>query len=68
MVQVLLNNEGGEEGTLLELLQRCQTPFGEFRRVYLSLAHQPGKRLFRIWLQCPLRDVQAINDRSVGFA
>lgn len=47
--QVLVNNEGGSEGTLLELLQRCQTPF--------------GKRLFRIWLTSPLRDVEAINAR-----
>ena len=27
-MEVLVNNEGGTEGTLLELLQRCQTPFG----------------------------------------
>lgn len=27
-MEVLVNNEGGLEGTLLELLQRCQTPFG----------------------------------------
>lgn len=26
--QVLVNSEGGTEGTLLELLQRCQTAFG----------------------------------------
>jgi DNA mismatch repair protein MSH6 len=26
---VLVNNDGGTEGTLLELLQRCLTPFGE---------------------------------------
>ncbi|ORY31917.1 muts domain V-domain-containing protein [Naematelia encephala] len=48
-MEVLLNNEGGTEGTLLELLQRCQTPF--------------GKRLFRIWLTSPLRDAEAINER-----
>lgn len=30
--QVLVNNEGGTEGTLLELLQLCQTPSGEYRR------------------------------------
>lgn len=28
-MEVLVNNEGGIEGTLLELLQRCKTPFGE---------------------------------------
>ncbi|KAK4686504.1 DNA mismatch repair protein MSH6, partial [Tremellales sp. Uapishka_1] len=48
-MEVLVNNEGGDEGTLLKLLQRCQTPF--------------GKRLFRIWLTMPLKNVAAINDR-----
>ncbi len=47
--EVLMNNEGTEAGTLLGLLQRCLTPF--------------GKRLFRIWLTAPLRDVKAINER-----
>jgi DNA mismatch repair protein MSH6 len=28
--QVLVNNEGGTDGTLLELLQLCQTPSGKF--------------------------------------
>jgi DNA mismatch repair protein MSH6 len=67
MAQVLVNNEGGEEGTLLELLQRCQTPFGELTFFGANFATLQltsiGKRLFRIWLQCPLRDVKAINDR-----
>lgn len=27
-MQVLLNNEGTEEGSLLKLLSRCVTPFG----------------------------------------
>lgn len=48
-MEVLMNSEGGEEGTLLQLLQRCATPF--------------GKRLFRIWLTSPLRDAKAINER-----
>ncbi|KAF8609778.1 DNA mismatch repair protein Msh6 [Ceratobasidium sp. AG-I] len=48
-IEVLVNSEGTEEGTLLKLLGRCTTPF--------------GKRLFRIWLCNPLQDVQAINDR-----
>ncbi|KIK54062.1 hypothetical protein GYMLUDRAFT_49011 [Collybiopsis luxurians FD-317 M1] len=48
-IEVLLNNEGTEEGSLLKLLGRCVTPF--------------GKRLFRIWLCMPLRDVSAINAR-----
>ncbi|WVW81522.1 hypothetical protein I302_103516 [Kwoniella bestiolae CBS 10118] len=48
-MEVLVNGEGGTEGTLLDLLQRCITPF--------------GKRLFRIWLTAPLRDAKAINDR-----
>lgn len=29
-MEVLMNNEGGEEGTLLSLLQRCLTPFGGY--------------------------------------
>lgn len=27
-MEVLVNNEGGKEGTLLELLENCATPFG----------------------------------------
>ncbi|WWC57859.1 uncharacterized protein I303_100394 [Kwoniella dejecticola CBS 10117] len=48
-MEVLVNGDGGLDGTLLQLLQRCTTPF--------------GKRLFRIWLTSPLRDAQAINER-----
>ncbi|KAH9994684.1 hypothetical protein BJV77DRAFT_1059906 [Russula vinacea] len=48
-VEVLLNSEGTEEGSLLQLLSRCVTPF--------------GKRLFRIWLCTPLRSVSDINAR-----
>ncbi|WVQ64535.1 uncharacterized protein L199_002702 [Kwoniella botswanensis] len=48
-MEVLVNGDGGSEGTLLDLLQRCITPF--------------GKRLFRIWLTAPLRDAKSINDR-----
>lgn len=48
-LEVLQNNEGTDEGTLHKLLNRCITPF--------------GKRLFRIWLCIPLRDVDDINNR-----
>ncbi|KAH9003357.1 DNA mismatch repair protein Msh6 [Lactarius hatsudake] len=48
-IEVLLNSEGTEEGSLLQLLGRCVTPF--------------GKRLFRIWLCMPLREVSDINAR-----
>jgi DNA mismatch repair protein MSH6 len=48
-IEVLQTNEGSEDGTLLQLLQRCATPF--------------GKRLFRIWLCMPLRAVEDINAR-----
>ncbi|CAE6431730.1 unnamed protein product [Rhizoctonia solani] len=48
-IEVLLNSDGTEDGTLLKLLGRCVTPF--------------GKRLFRIWLCNPLQDVKAINER-----
>ncbi|EAU89431.2 DNA mismatch repair protein msh6 [Coprinopsis cinerea okayama7 len=48
-LEILLNNEGSEDGSLFHLLRRCITPF--------------GKRLFRIWLCMPLREVSAINAR-----
>ncbi|GAA5881916.1 hypothetical protein JCM16303_003463 [Sporobolomyces ruberrimus] len=48
-IEVLQNSQGGTEGTLFQLLSRCITPF--------------GKRLFKIWLCAPLRDVAGINDR-----
>ncbi|ORY88074.1 muts domain V-domain-containing protein [Leucosporidium creatinivorum] len=48
-IEVLQNSQGGQEGTLFQLLSRCVTPF--------------GKRLFKIWLCAPLRQVGAINDR-----
>ncbi|TBU51269.1 DNA mismatch repair protein Msh6 [Dichomitus squalens] len=48
-IEVLQNSEGTEEGTLLKLLSRCITP--------------SGKRLFRIWLCMPLREVKDINAR-----
>ncbi|KAJ7043296.1 muts domain V-domain-containing protein [Mycena alexandri] len=48
-IEVLLNNEGTEEGSLLKLLSRAVTPF--------------GKRLFRIWLCAPLKDISDINAR-----
>ncbi|KAK4049028.1 DNA mismatch repair protein msh6 [Microbotryomycetes sp. JL201] len=48
-IEVLQNSLGGQEGTLLQLLMRCVTPF--------------GKRLFKVWLCTPLREVAAINDR-----
>ncbi|KAF5356840.1 hypothetical protein D9756_006462 [Leucocoprinus leucothites] len=48
-LEILLNNEGTEDGSLLKLLSRCVTPF--------------GKRLFRIWLCMPLRNVSDINAR-----
>ncbi|KAH9922892.1 DNA mismatch repair protein Msh6 [Amylocystis lapponica] len=48
-IEVLVNNEGTEEGSLLKLLGRCITP--------------SGKRLFRIWLCMPLREVADINAR-----
>ncbi|KAI1786071.1 DNA mismatch repair protein Msh6 [Ganoderma leucocontextum] len=48
-IEVLQNSEGTEEGTLLKLLSRCITP--------------SGKRLFRIWLCMPLREIADINAR-----
>ncbi|KAF9264277.1 DNA mismatch repair protein Msh6 [Marasmius fiardii PR-910] len=48
-IEILLNNEGTEEGSLLKLLSRCITPF--------------GKRLFRVWLCMPLCNISDINSR-----
>ncbi|THH03935.1 hypothetical protein EW145_g5888 [Phellinidium pouzarii] len=48
-VEVLQNSEGTDEGSLLKILGRCITPF--------------GKRLFRIWLCMPLREISTINAR-----
>ncbi|THH18729.1 hypothetical protein EW146_g2311 [Bondarzewia mesenterica] len=48
-IEVLMNSEGTEEGSLLQLLGRCITPF--------------GKRLFRIWMCMPLKEVTNINAR-----
>ncbi|EGO03735.1 hypothetical protein SERLA73DRAFT_119383 [Serpula lacrymans var. lacrymans S7.3] len=48
-IEVFVNDEGTDEGTLHKLLGRCITPF--------------GKRLFRIWLCVPLRNVTDINAR-----
>ncbi|KAI0764567.1 DNA mismatch repair protein Msh6 [Trametes elegans] len=53
-IEVLQNSEGTEEGTLLKLLGRCITP-------------SAGKRLFRIWLCMPLRQVADINARYVSL-
>jgi len=40
-MEVLVNNEGGTEGTLLELLQNCATPFGmSTQRPRLALADE----------------------------
>lgn len=71
--KVLLNNEGTEEGSLLKLLSRCITPFG--MKLHVSLPYveslndirvTSGKRLFRIWLCMPLREVSDINARLVS--
>jgi DNA mismatch repair protein MSH6 len=49
-LEVLENDRDmGTEGTLLEILDHCQTPF--------------GKRLLRKWLCHPLRNIAEINDR-----
>ncbi len=54
--QTLINLEvfsntvnGGSDGTLFSLLNRCVTPF--------------GKRLFRQWVCHPLCDIQKLNER-----
>ncbi|KAK3360648.1 DNA mismatch repair protein [Lasiosphaeria hispida] len=49
-LEIFANNvNGGDEGTLFKLLNRCTTPF--------------GKRLFRQWVCHPLYNAQKINER-----
>lgn len=49
-LEIFTNNaNGGTEGTLFSLLNRCVTPF--------------GKRLFRQWVCHPLCDIAKINER-----
>jgi DNA mismatch repair protein MSH6 len=72
-LQILINNEGTEDGSLLKLLNRCVTSFGMQFRVSGSFYQSKGnvnnsnlvagKRLFRIWLCMPLRNVVDINAR-----
>ena len=66
--KVLLNNEGTENGSLLQLLNRCITPSGEHWAPFLRRACHDyvGKRLFRIWLCMPLRNIPAINARLLS--
>ncbi|KAL0983852.1 hypothetical protein UPYG_G00133740 [Umbra pygmaea] len=48
-LEILQNGSGGSEGTLLERLDTCSTPF--------------GKRLLKQWLCAPLCNPTAIGDR-----
>ncbi|KAI2622332.1 DNA mismatch repair protein Msh6 [Hypoxylon sp. NC1633] len=48
-LEIFANSNGGADGTLFTLLNRCVTPF--------------GKRLFRQWVCHPLGDSQKINER-----
>lgn len=48
-LEVFENNNGGFEGTLIDRLDRCSTPF--------------GKRLLRSWLCAPLCSPSSINSR-----
>ncbi|KAJ3556566.1 hypothetical protein NM688_g1958 [Phlebia brevispora] len=64
-VEVLLNSEGTDDGTLLKLLGRCVTPSGKshhYQRPH-KFSLLTGKRLFRIWLCMPLRQIADINAR-----
>lgn len=48
-LNILENDLGGTEGTLMDFMNHCITPF--------------GKRLFRDWLCHPLRKIEEINQR-----
>lgn len=49
-LNVLLNEQGDTQGTLLQLVNRAVTPF--------------GKRLMKVWLLSPLARLDAIRDRQ----
>lgn len=49
-LNVLLNEQGDMQGTLLQLVNRAITPF--------------GKRLMKVWLLSPLARLDAIRDRQ----
>jgi DNA mismatch repair protein MSH6 len=49
-LNVLLNEQGNTQGTLLQLVNRAVTPF--------------GKRLMKVWLLSPLARIEAIRDRQ----
>jgi DNA mismatch repair protein MSH6 len=48
-LEILENQRGEKEGSLLNFLDYCSTPF--------------GKRLLRRWIVAPLMDVSQINRR-----
>lgn len=48
-LEIFINGSGGTEGTLLERLDTCSTPF--------------GKRLLKQWLCAPLCNAKSIQDR-----
>ncbi|KAK7902181.1 hypothetical protein WMY93_018950 [Mugilogobius chulae] len=48
-LEIFQNGSGGSEGTLLEVLDTCSTPF--------------GKRLLKQWLCAPLCNAKSIRDR-----
>ncbi|KAK7424011.1 DNA mismatch repair protein msh6 [Neonectria magnoliae] len=48
-LEIFSNANGGTEGTLFSLLNKCVTPF--------------GKRLFRQWVAHPLCNIERINER-----
>lgn len=52
-LEILQNGSGGSEGTLLERLDSCSTPF--------------GKRLLKQWLCAPLCNPSSIQDRLDGL-
>jgi DNA mismatch repair protein MSH6 len=65
-IEVLLNSEGTEEGSLLQLLSRCVTPFGwlyTLSSLPLSKCMLQESGCFWIWLYLPLHSVSNINSQ-----
>jgi DNA mismatch repair protein MSH6 len=65
-IEVLLNSEGTEEGSLcgsLVVVSHHSVGFAAYLCPALPELLPSGKRLFRIWLCMPLREVSDINAR-----
>ena len=62
----MLSDHGKKDGTLVERLDHCVTPFGKLQVVVSILNDRTvakGKRLLKLWVCAPLCHPEAINER-----